>query len=71
MTVQEISKEVEVLVKETALVRTVLFKAAEVAGIKLKDNTALFEISESLKLRKFRKDNHKLEVMLTYMPLIL
>ena len=51
--VQDINKEVTVEVKETANILTLIFKTAEVAGIKPMEKMAIFEISESLRLRMF------------------
>ena len=43
----------DVTVKEKAPVISVIFKAAKTAGITLKPESALFEVSESLKIRMF------------------
>lgn len=51
VTIQELGKEVEFEVRETSPVVLVISKATEAAGITLKENHALFEIMESLKLR--------------------
>ena len=42
----------EVTVRETAPVISVMFKVAETAGVKLATNSAIFEISESLRIRE-------------------
>ena len=42
----------EVRVREKAPVITLMFKVAEVAGVNLTANSAIFEICESLKIRE-------------------
>ena len=43
----------EVRVREQAPIITVMFKVAQVSGVTLTINSALFELSESLRIRKY------------------
>lgn len=54
--VQDTDSVVEVQVKDSAAVIAIIFRAAEVAGIKPKDNYALFEVSENLKIGKVKNN---------------
>ena len=50
MKVQETGKEVEVQVRESTYVSSIIFKVAEAMGIRLRDTHALFEVAEALKI---------------------
>ena len=52
--VPENEREVELHVRDTTVVINIIFKVAEFADIKLKDNYSLYEASETLKIGKFR-----------------
>lgn len=48
--IPENGKEVEFKVRDTTTVINIIFKVAEFAGIKLKDNYSLYEASEALRI---------------------
>lgn len=48
---------VTVEVRERAPIITVMFKAADTAGIKLTANSGIFEISETLRIREYKQLN--------------
>ena len=54
MEVEEEDEEVEVQVREDAPVITVIFRAADKAGIQPQITHALYEVSDHLKIGKIR-----------------
>ena len=53
--IPELDQTLQIRVKESANILSVIFKAAETGGCKVKEYYAIFETYEALKMRKQRK----------------